>query len=58
MVAERKLLHRDISHGNIMVEAKDAWKIKKFEGKKPPIFIDEVLHGSVGRISPLIFPDV
>ncbi|KAJ8703526.1 hypothetical protein PTI98_002143 [Pleurotus ostreatus] len=45
MVAERKLLHRDISHGNIVVEAKDAWKIKKFEGKKPPIFIDEVLHG-------------
>ncbi|KDQ29985.1 hypothetical protein PLEOSDRAFT_165664 [Pleurotus ostreatus PC15] len=45
MVAERKLLHRDISHGNIVIEAKDAKKVRKLKGTKPPIFINEVLHG-------------
>ncbi|KAJ8703510.1 hypothetical protein PTI98_002128 [Pleurotus ostreatus] len=45
MVAERKLLHRDISHGNIVIEAKDAKEIRKFKGTKPPVFINEVLHG-------------
>ncbi|KAF7437574.1 hypothetical protein PC9H_004416 [Pleurotus ostreatus] len=44
MVTERKLLHRDISHGNIVVEAKDSPQIPKFTGK-PPIFINEVLRG-------------
>ncbi|KAF9491985.1 hypothetical protein BDN71DRAFT_1368818, partial [Pleurotus eryngii] len=46
MVAERKLLHRDISHGNIIVEAKDAQNIQEFKGKKPPAFINKILHGS------------
>ncbi|KAL4255088.1 hypothetical protein AB1N83_012749 [Pleurotus pulmonarius] len=45
MVAERKLLHRDISHGNIIVEAKDAPHIQRFTDTKRPIFINEVLHG-------------
>ncbi|KAF9491949.1 hypothetical protein BDN71DRAFT_1509859 [Pleurotus eryngii] len=45
MVAERKLLHRDISHANIVVEAKDAQTIQKFKGTKPPVFINEILRG-------------
>ena len=45
MVSERKLLHRDISHANIVVEAKDAPKIEKLKGPKRPVFINEVLHG-------------
>ncbi|KAG9223403.1 hypothetical protein PLEOSDRAFT_154693 [Pleurotus ostreatus PC15] len=47
MVSERKLLHRDISHANIVVEAEDAPKIKELKGPKRPVFINEVLHGTI-----------
>ncbi|KAG9223410.1 hypothetical protein CCMSSC00406_0007597 [Pleurotus cornucopiae] len=47
MVSERKLLHRDISDANIVVEVKDAPKIKKLKGLKRPVFINDVLHGTV-----------
>ncbi|KAF7437577.1 hypothetical protein PC9H_004419 [Pleurotus ostreatus] len=45
MFSERKLLHRDISHGNIVVDAQDATGIVPFTAEKRPVYINEVLTG-------------
>lgn len=45
MFSERKLLHRDISHGNIVVDAQDATGIVRLTGEKRPVYINEVLTG-------------
>ncbi|KAF9491960.1 hypothetical protein BDN71DRAFT_1249338 [Pleurotus eryngii] len=52
MFLERNLLHRDISHGNIVVDAQDATGIVPFTGEKRPVYINEVLKGEV-RADPM-----
>ncbi|KDQ29953.1 hypothetical protein PLEOSDRAFT_1081624 [Pleurotus ostreatus PC15] len=52
MFSERKLLHRDISHGNIVVDAQDATGIVPFTGEKRPVYINEVLTGKA-RADPM-----
>ncbi|KAG9223541.1 hypothetical protein PLEOSDRAFT_165632 [Pleurotus ostreatus PC15] len=52
MFSERKLLHRDISHGNIVVDAQDATGIVPFTGEKRPVYINEVLTGEA-RADPM-----
>ena len=44
---ERNIIHRDISHGNIFIKAKDVDEKKKndFTGKKyRPIFVNEIIE--------------
>ncbi|KAJ8703530.1 hypothetical protein PTI98_002147 [Pleurotus ostreatus] len=57
MFTERKLLHRDISHGNIIIEAEDAGAIEKFRGTKPPVFINMILHGTPEPMARLLDMD-
>ncbi|KAL4255247.1 hypothetical protein AB1N83_013306 [Pleurotus pulmonarius] len=52
MFLERKLLHRDISHGNIIVHAQDSGNIRPFRGKKRPVYINEILQGKA-RADPM-----
>ncbi|KAL4257501.1 hypothetical protein AB1N83_011187 [Pleurotus pulmonarius] len=44
-VAEHMLLHRDISHANIVFESKNARNIQKFNDARRPVFINEILRG-------------
>ncbi|KAL4259849.1 hypothetical protein AB1N83_009335 [Pleurotus pulmonarius] len=47
-VARRGILHRDISHGNIIIGAKDyvgEEQDNKFKDENPPVFVNEVLTG-------------
>ena len=43
-VLERNLLHRDISYGNIVVDAEDAPEDRVFEDPNRMIFINGVLN--------------
>ncbi|KAL4256989.1 hypothetical protein AB1N83_013237 [Pleurotus pulmonarius] len=46
-IMERNIIHRDISHGNIFIKAKDVDEKKKneFTGKKyRPIFVNEIIE--------------
>ncbi|KAL4255366.1 Fungal-type protein kinase domain-containing protein [Pleurotus pulmonarius] len=52
MFLERKLLHRDISHGNIIVHAQDSANIRPLQSETRPVYINEILKGHV-RADPM-----